>query len=88
MKPGELVWLVKGSPLYEVMATTDGGTTRHYTGCIPELTMGIEVERVDTRGFEEQGVRWSHVIVGDQLVWTRTSLLKPVREAGVGCEEG
>ena len=81
MQTGELVWLMKGSPLYEVIATTDGGTTRHYTGYIPEATMGIEVERVEEMGVEHPGqseerlVRWSQVLVDGRLVWTRTVLL-------------
>lgn len=91
MQTGELVWLMKGSPLYEVIATTDGGTTRHYTGYIPEATMGIEVERVEELGVEHPGqsevrmVRWSQVLAGGQLVWTRTKLLRRLEGVvGVG----
>ena len=81
MQTGELVWLMKGSPIYEMLAKTDGGTTRHYAGYIPEVTMGIEVERVEELGVEHAGqsearlVSWSQVLTGGQLVWMRTSLL-------------
>jgi hypothetical protein len=79
---GSLVWLKKGTPLYEVLAASDGGTTRHYSGHIPEVTMGIEVDRVEELGVEHAGqsearlVSWSQVLVGGQLVWTRTRLLE------------
>ena len=81
MGTGELVWLMKGSPIYEMLAKTDGGTTRHYAGYIPEVTMGIEVERVEEMGVEHPGqseerlVSWSQVLVDGRLVWTRTVLL-------------
>ena len=90
MQTGELVWLMKGSPIYEMLAKTDGGTTRHYAGYIPEVTMGIEVERVEELGVEHAGqsearlVSWSQVLVDDRLVWTRTRLLKLASEVGVG----
>ena len=82
MTTGSLVWLKKGTPLYEVLAASDGGTTRHYSGHIPEVTMGIEVDRVEELGVEHAGqsearlVSWSQVLVGGQLVWTRTRLLE------------
>ena len=81
MGTGELVWLMKGSPIYEMLAKIGGGTTRHYAGYIPEVTMGIEVQRVEEMGVEHPGqseerlVRWSQVLTGGQLVWMRTSLL-------------
>ena len=90
MQTGELVWLMKGSPIYEMLAKTDGGTTRHYAGYIPEVTMGIEVERVEEMGVEHPGqseerlVSWSQVLAGGQLVWTRTSLLRRGEDGEVG----
>lgn len=92
MEMGELVWLVKGSPIYEALSlSTDGGTTRHYRGYIPEATMGVEVQREegnDPGPAIHEKIKWSQVLVGGQLVWMRTSLLKPVREAGVDREAG
>ena len=88
MQTGELVWLMKGCPIYEILATTAGGTTRHYAGYIPEVTMGIEVARVEEMGVEHPGqieermVRWSQVLVDGQLVWTRTRLLELASDAG------
>ena len=90
MQTGELVWVMKGSPIYEILDKTDGGTTRHYTGYIPEVTMGIEVERVEELGVEHPGqsearlVSWSQVLAGGQLVWTRTSLLRRGEDGEVG----
>ena len=90
MQTGELVWLMQGCPLYEAPSEAIGVATRHYTGHITEATMGIEVERVEEMGVEHPGqsearlVRWSQVLVDDRLVWTRTRLLKPANEAGVG----
>ena len=88
MQTGNLVWLMKGSPLYETLATTEGGTTRHYTGHITESKMGIEVQRVEEMGVEHAGqsearlVAWSHVLVDGQLVWTRSRLLKLASDVG------
>lgn len=90
MRTGELVRLMKGSPIYEILATTGGGTTRHYAGYIPEVTMGIEVERVEELGVEHPGqsevrmVRWSQVLVDGRLVWMRTSLLRRGEGGEVG----
>jgi hypothetical protein len=87
VETGKLVWLMKGSPIYEELAKIGGGTTRHYVGYIPEVTMGIEVERVEEMGVEHPGqsearaVRWSQVLVDGRLVWTRTVLL--MRQDGV-----
>lgn len=88
MTTGNLVWLKKGTPLYEVLATAVGGTTRHYSGHIPEVTMGIEVQRVEELGVEHAGqsearlVSWTRVLVGGQLVWTRTWLLELASDVG------
>lgn len=91
METGELVWLMKGSPIYEDLAKTDGGTTRHYAGYIPEVTMGIEVARVEEMGVvehpgqsEARMVRWSQVLVAGRLVWMRTSLLRRGEDGEVG----
>ena len=90
MQTGELVWLMKGSPIYEMLAKIGGGTTRHYAGYIPEVTMGIEVAREEEMGVEHPGqseervVRWSQVLTGGQLVWTRTSLLRRGEGGEVG----
>ena len=84
MQTGELVWLMKGSPIYEMLAKTDGGTTRHYVGHIPEVTMGIEVQREEGQGFtynNGEKIRWSQVLLGGRLVWMRTVLL--MRQDGV-----
>ena len=89
MGTGELVWLMKGSPIYEMLAKTDGGTTLHYAGYLPEATMGFEVLREEKHDFETAGqsearlVSWSQVLVDDRLVWTRTRLLKLASEVGV-----
>lgn len=90
MQTGSLVWLMKGSPLYEFQLMKDGRTTLHYAGYLPEVTMGFEVLREEKHDFETAGqsearmVSWSQVLVDDRLVWTRTRLLKPANEAGVG----
>ena len=90
METGELVWLMKGSPIYEDLAKIGGGTTRHYAGYIPEVTMGIEVQREEEMGVEHPGqreermVRWSQVLVDGRLVWTRTSLLRRGEDGEVG----
>lgn len=90
METGDLVWLMKGSPIYEDLAKIGGGTTRHYAGYIPEVTMGIEVARVEEMGVEHPGqseermVRWSQVLTGGQLVWTRTGLLRRGEDGEVG----
>ena len=82
MKPGELVRLMKGSPLYEFQLMKDGRTTLHSAGYIPEETMGFEVLREEKHDFETAGqsearmVRWSQGLVDGRLVWTRTVLLK------------
>ena len=81
---------MKGSPIYEMLAKTGGGTTRHYAGYIPEVTMGIEVEREEEMGVEHPGqseermVRWSQVLVDGRLVWMRTSLLRRGEDGEVG----
>lgn len=90
METGELVWLMKGSPLYEFQLMKDGRTSLHYAGYLPEATMGFEVLREEKHDFETAGqvearkVSWSQVIVDGRLVWTRTRLLKLAGEAGVG----
>ena len=88
MQTGELVWLMKGSPLYEAPSEAIGVATRHYIGYIPEVTMGVEVQRVEEMGVEHAGqsearlVAWSQVLVDGQLVWTKTRLLELASDAG------
>ena len=86
MQTGELVWLMQGSPLYEEPSEAIGVATRHYTGHITEATMGVEVQRADVNGYEHQVQRearlvsWSQVLVGGQLAWTRTKLLRRLED--------
>lgn len=88
MQTGELVWLMQGCPLYEAPSEAIGVATRHYTGHITEATMGVEVQRAEVNDYgvrEDRLVSWSQVLVGGQLVWTRTKLLRrPEGDVGVG----
>lgn len=82
METGELVRLMKGSPLYEFQLMKDGRTVLHYAGYLQEEAMGFEVFREEKLDFETAGqrearmVRLSQVLVDGRLVWTRTVLLK------------
>lgn len=88
METGKLVWLMKGSPIYDDLDKIGGGTTRNYAGHITEVTMGIEVQREEGQDYPHNNgekIRWSQVLVGGRLVWTRTVLLKRLDGAvGVG----
>lgn len=89
MKTGKLVWLMKGSPLYEHPSTSVGVTTRHFTGFIAEEggRYAVEVQRVEELGVEHAGqhdprmISWSQVLVDGQLVWTKTRLLTELQGA-------
>lgn len=89
METGKLVWLMKGSPLYEHPSVSDGVTTRHFTGHIKEEAgrYAVEMQRVEEMGFEFQGqhdarlVAWSQVLLDGRLVWVRTRLLTEVHNA-------
>lgn len=82
METGELVRLMKGSPLYEFQLMKDGRSILHYAGYLAEETMGFEVLREEKHDFETAGqsearmVRWSQVLVDGRMVWTRTVLLR------------
>lgn len=95
MKPGNLVWLMTATPIYEVPAGDFEVACRHYTGHIPAVTMGVEVLRVEVNDYEYQGQRepravsWSQVLVDGKLVWTKTRLLTGVEETeGANREDG
>lgn len=89
METGKLVWLMKGSPIYERPNTAGGVTDRHFTGYIEEEggRYAVEVQRVEEMGFEYPGqqdarlVAWSQVLLDGRLVWVRTRLLTEVRSA-------
>lgn len=88
MTTGNLVWLMKGAPLYEAPSASIGVATRHYTGHITAMTMGVEMQRIEVNDYEHQGQRearlvsWSQVLVNGQLSWTRTRLLELASDAG------
>jgi len=89
VETGKLVWLMKGSPLYERPNTADGVTDSHFTGYIEEEggRYAVEVQRVEEMGFEFQGqhdarlVAWSQVLLDGRLVWARTQLLRDEKGA-------
>ena len=89
METGKLVWLMKGSPIYERPNTAGGVTDSHFTGYVEEEAgrYAVEVHRSKEMGFEFQGqhdarlVAWSQVLLDGRLVWVRTRLLTEVHNA-------
>ena len=77
MQTGELVRLIKGSPLYEILPTTHGERTRHYMGFLVESGLGVEVWREPGVSRDTDGglQLWSQVLLGGRLVWTTTGML-------------
>lgn len=69
MKPGNLVTVNRGAPLYEEVVTEEGGTVRHLSCSIQESSLCLEIQR--STGL----VEWSQILVHGKILWTGTDWL-------------